>query len=115
MPGTIHALRLVRQDSLAGREEYVLFDRGVVLGSDPGCAVPLPHASVAPAHAHLLWLAGSFWVEPAGPERSVVIDGKALPAGRVAPLAPGQTLQLGEVRLFVTAFRQYGLDPVPAA
>jgi hypothetical protein len=47
-------VRLRRQDGLAGREEYVIFPRGVFVGGDPACPVRVEDPSAAPLHAQVL-------------------------------------------------------------
>jgi hypothetical protein len=85
-------LRIVRQDGLAGREEYLLLHSSASIGSDPGCDLPIVHPCLAPFQTQLSWRDGRFLLEPA------------------LPLAPGAVVRFGEVSITVTAYRQYGIE-----
>jgi hypothetical protein len=108
LPG-VPALRLTRQDNLAGLEEYLVFARALVLGSDPACALHLDHASVGPLHALVLWLGQSFWLEPLQANRTTV-DGSPVPLNHLVSLRPGMTLRVGAVEVSVSPYQQRYLD-----
>jgi predicted component of type VI protein secretion system len=110
-------VRLSRLDALAGYEHYVLFGRAVLVGSDAACAVRIDHPSVAPVHAQVLHLGGSFWLEPLQHTRPTLCDGRPAPLDQLAPLRPASTIQLGDVHLAVLALQQYYVDvaaPTPS-
>ena len=68
------------------------------VGSDPQSAVRLDSAGLAPAAARFHHWQDGFWVEsPAGAKSRVVLDGRQLTAGEVAPLQATCVLRLGEL------------------
>ncbi len=58
-----------------------------------GVVIPAP--SLAEIQGRFIFHRGCFWLENAAPNNAVSIDGHPLEAGHIAPLATGQTLQLG--------------------
>lgn len=114
-PGGVQAVRMTRVDNLPGVEEYVVFPRTALLGSDPSCPLHLPHPSVSPVHAQVVWLGQSFWLEPLQAGRPTLAGGRPVPLDHLAPLAPGLVLQVGDVRVETVAFQQCHLDLTPGA
>jgi len=104
------AVCLERGDDLAADERYVLFQNSIYVGSSPNCAIHLPHISVAPHHALLLYLAGSFWLEPLTTSFATRFDGRLVPQEHLVPLAPDNFIQLGDIPLTVDEFKQRILD-----
>jgi pSer/pThr/pTyr-binding forkhead associated (FHA) protein len=109
-PQRVQAVRLRRQDGLAGREEYVIFPRGVFVGSDPACPVRVEDPSAAPLHAQILWLGGSFWLEPLQASRATLAEGRPVAPDHLVPVYPGLTLTLGVTEVTVAPYQQMHVD-----
>jgi hypothetical protein len=109
-PQRVQAVRLRRQDGLAGREEYVVFPRGVFVGSDPACPVRVEDPSAAPLHAQVLWLGGGFWLEPLQASRTTLAERRPVAPDHLVPLYPGLTLTLGAAELTVAPYHQMHID-----
>jgi hypothetical protein len=112
--GNARAVRLVRNDELAETEQYLLIQRGVSIGSGPTCPIHLNDPTVGPIHAHVVHLAGSFWLEAAQTLNPTLVEGNELPRHRLVPLKPNSVFQLGNVVVTATAWQQYYLDVMPA-
>lgn len=108
--GSFRAVRLTRNDSLRGKEEYVVFQRAVSIGSGPSCAIRIDHPTVRPIHGHIMLLGASLWLEAASKRYPTRVDGEAVSLGQLVPLYPNLTVQVGEVELQVTSFHQIHLD-----
>ena len=94
-------------DGLADREQYVLVFRTATIGGAQATdAIYLPESGLAAAHARILHLNGSFWLENLTDDNQVGHDGRHLAAHEFAPLAPGMDLSFGRSRAQFAEFAQ---------
>src|SRR5256714_9710167 len=83
----------------------------VVLGSDPGCAIPLSGARVLPRHASLQGQAdGQVIIRKASPAADVLINGVRLGA-EPTPLLHGDKVEVGGYELTFVDERRSGSTP----
>jgi hypothetical protein len=108
--GRVRAARLRRQDELPVREEYLLFQRAIGIGSDPSCALHINHDSVASMHAQILLLGGGLWLEVCQTRKPTWFGDRQIPPDCLVPLRPNQSVVLGDVEIAVRDFLQEYID-----
>jgi hypothetical protein len=68
------------------------------IGRDPGCDFPLEHSTVSSAHCELVLSNDGVMIRDCNSTNGTFVNGKPV---KEVQLLPGQTVQLGDVELFV--------------
>lgn len=108
--GRVRAARFRRVEELPVREEYLVFQRAMGIGSDPACGLHIDHDSVASMHAQILLLGGILWLEPCQSRKPSLFADKQIPPDHLVPLRPNQLFVLGEIEIAVREFLQEFID-----
>lgn len=95
-----------------GRAERLERDQPfLVVGSDPGCTLPLNHPDVCPRHAYLQLVGGRLYCLDLGSRTGTYRDGRNLRSGWIAP---GQAIRVGPYRIRLAGGVPHGHEPTSA-
>ena len=99
LPGMTHRLRVTApaEDGAPAIGDILPLQPITCLGRDPENTIVIRYASVSTRHARLRWINGVWWLEDLGSRNGTRLNG--LPLSKPAPLANGDIIGIGEVRL----------------
>jgi len=88
---------LIKADGLESRTLELRFGVNHI-GRDPDCDFPIAHPSISALHCELVLSSDGVMIHDCGSTNGTFVNGEPT---KEAWLRPGQTIQLGEVKLFV--------------
>jgi hypothetical protein len=94
-----HLLRVVgsAENGIMGAEDVFLLQPITLLGRDPKNTIVITDSTVAARHTRLCHQRGVWWVEDLGSGRGTTLNGT--PLSEPAPMAPGDIIGIGKLRL----------------